>query len=251
MNAAPDEPASADVTPPRYLSATRMNLRELGVMIGFGLFIFMFLALVWIMPAAEGWKWQYILLAIGVDIAIVLFMWGIFAGGIALATKRSRRGTETVSRDTLRERLLNLNDADSVFVLEETRPYHLTGRWKLDVPAFYSLFGKHSLHEVYQLDIYLKPNGVAHALETRGTIRWDMTAVPPRASYSWNYFRGIVFYEFKLHKEWVLDRSLRFRKAIDFTFNADEYKRPIVEVILGSGWTYRPILFKPLRYSSE
>jgi len=237
--------------PPRYRSATRLDLRELFVQLGFALFMLLFLALAWVVPLTEGWQFVWILLAIGVDAAIVLFMWGIFALGLWLATKRPRRGTERVSRDALRERLLNLNDTGSLFVLEEASPYHLVGRWKLEVPDYYSLFGKHGLSEVYQLDLYLKPDGPVLALETRGSARWDASAVPPRLSYSWSYFRGIVFFEYKLEKAWVLDRELRFRKAVDFSFNADDYKKPLVDTIVGSGWVYRPILFKPLRFRGE
>jgi len=237
--------------PPRYRSATRFNLRELFVQLGFALFIGLFLALVWIVPAVEGWQFVWIMLALGIDAAIILFMWGIFALGIWLATKRPRRKAERVSREALRERLLNLNDRGSLFQLEEVSPYHLVGRWKLDVEGYYSLFAKHGLSEVYQLDLYLKPDGPVLALETRGSVRWDAGAVPPRLNYAWSYFRGIVFYEYKLEKAWVLDRDLRFRKAVDFSFNADDYKKPVVDVIIGSGWVYRPILFKPLRFRRE
>jgi hypothetical protein len=238
-------------TPPRYRSATRFNVRELGVRLGFALFTGLFLALVWIVPAVEGWQFVWIMLAIGIDAAIILFMWGIFAFGIWLATKRPRRKTERVSRDALRERLLNLNSTESLFVLEEVSPYHLSGRWKLDAPDYYSLFAKHGLSEVYQLDLYLKPEGPVLALETRGSARWDTTAVPPSLRYSWSFFRGIVLFEYKLEKNWVLDRDLRFHKAAQFSFNADDYRKPVVDVIVGSGWFYRPILFKPLRFRRE
>jgi hypothetical protein len=238
-------------TPPRYRSATRFNLRELLLVLGIWLVSSVFLALVWIVPAVEGWQFVWIMLAIGIDAAIILFMWGIFALGLWLATKRPRRGTERVSRDALRERLLNLNTGESLFALEEVAPYHLVGRWKLDAPDYYSLFAKHGLSEVYQLDLYLKPAGPVLALETRGSVRWDASAVPPKLSYTWSYFRGVVFFEYKLEKVWVLDRDLRFRKAVDFSFNADDYKKPVVDIIVGSGWVYRPILFKPLRFSRE
>ncbi len=237
--------------PPRYRSATRLNIRELGVMAAFALGMLLFLALVWVIPAVEGWTIGYILMAIGIDVAIVLFMWGIFAFGIKLATKRPRRGIERVSRDDLRGRLMSLNDEDSPFVLVEVAPYHLVGRWKLEVPAYYTLFGKHGLSEVYQLDLYLHPGGSVAALETRGSINWDVTTVPPRARYSWSYVRGIVLFSYKLHREWAMDWNLRFRKVVDFTFDVQEYKRPVVNVIVGSGWTFRPILFRPLRWKGE
>lgn len=242
---------ASNFQPPRYRSATRFNLRELLLILGLSVASVVFLAVVWVMPATQGWQFVWIMLALGVDAAMVLFMWGIFALGLWLATKRPRRGTERVSRDALRERLLNLNDTASLFVLEEVAPYHLVGRWKLEVPEYFSLFGKHGLSEVYQLDLYLKPDGPVLALETRGSVRWDATAVPPRLSYSWSYFRGVVFFEYKLEKDWVLDRELRFRKAVDFSFNADHYKKPLVDVIVGSGWVYRPIMFKPLRFRGE
>jgi len=220
-------------------------------MLMWGAFALLFIGLPWIIVAVEGPHIKWIALALGVDIAMVLFMWGIFALGLYLARKRPPRGVEAVSRDALRERLLNLNHADSLFTVEEVSPYHLVGRWKLDVPEFTSLFGKHGLNELYQLDLYLRPGGQVSALETRGTVRWDVTVLPPRASYNWNFFRGIVFFEFKLHKEWVLDRDLKFKKVVDFTFNADDYKRPLLETIVGSGWIYRPVLFKPLRFTGE
>jgi len=78
----PKSDLAQEFQPPRYRSATRLNIRELGVMAGFALGMLLFLVLVWVMPAAEGWAVGYILLAICVDVAIVLFMWGIFAFGI-------------------------------------------------------------------------------------------------------------------------------------------------------------------------
>lgn len=235
----------------RYRSATGLNIRELLVFLMLGFFSLLFLALPWLIVLVEGPGAKSISLALGVDIAMVLFMWSIFGLGLWIATKRPARGVERASRDALRERLLNLNHAESLFVLTEVAPYHLVGRWKLDVPDYLTLFGKHGLTELYQLNMYLKPDGRVAALETRGTVRWNLTAVPPRASYNWSFFRGIVLYEFKLDREWALDRDLKFRRVVDFTFNADEYKRPVVEMIVGSGWVFRPILFKPLRWKGE
>ena len=216
-----------------------------------GLLSLVFLAIPWIIVAVEGPAFKWIALALGVDIAMVLFMWGIFGLGLLLATRRPARNREAAGRDALRERLLNLNHPDSLFTLDEAEPYHLVGRWKLEVPEYATLMGKHSLSELYQLDLYLKPSGRVLALETRGAITWDMTAIPPRASYNWSFFRGIVLFEFKLRKDWALDRNLRFRQVVDYSFNADDYKRPLVEIILGSGWVYRPVLFKPLRWKGE
>ncbi|GEM_PF-2381343 len=236
---------------PRYRSATAFNLAELLIMLVLGLLALVFLALPWLVLLDKGASFLWVLFALGIDVAMVLFIWGIFTIGLWAATKRPRRGTERISRDALRERLLNLNDEQSIFVLQEVAPYHLVGRWKLDVPHYYTLFGKHGLHELYQLDLYIRPDGPVAALETRGSIRWDLTATPPRARYSWSFFRGIVFFEHKLEKTWALDRSLTFRKVVDFTFNPDEYKRPLVEIIVGSGWVFRPVLFRPLSWRGD
>lgn len=252
-----DTPQTAGSNPPgrkqpqRYRSATALNLRELLILLLLGFGSLVFLALPWIIVAVKGPGLRWIALALGVDIAMVLFMWGIFGLGLWLATRRPPRKREAVNRDALRERLLNLNHPDSLFTIEETAPYHLVGRWKLEVPEFATMLGKHGLKELYQLDLYLKPAGRVLVLETRGTVSWDTTIVPPRASYKWSFFRGIVLFEFKLRKDWVLDRNLRFRHAVDYSFNADDYKRPLVEIILGSGWVYRPVLFKPLRWKGE
>ena len=237
--------------PQRYRSATGFNFKELLIMLMLGFFSLLFLALPWIIVAVEGPGFKWIALALGVDIAMVLFMWAIFGLGLYFAAKRPSKKVERVSRDTLRERLLSLNHSESPFIVEEVSPYHLVGRWKLEIPNYTTLFGNHGLSELYQIDLYLTPDGRAHALETRGTVTWDAELVPPRARINWQFFRGIVFFEFKLRKDWALDRDLKFKQMVDYTFNADEYKRPMVEIIIGSGWMYRPILFKPLRFRGE
>ena len=185
--------------------------------------------------------------ALGLDALILLFLGGGLAGGLAIATRRPKKGAPRISRDGLRSQLLALNSDDCEFVIEEVAPYHLVGRWKYEVPHYRSLFGNHGMREAYQLDLYLNPDGPVGALETRGSVAWDMQATPPRARINWKYFRGIVLFEVSTRKVWTVDpQNLRFEKAVDFNFDVRRFREPLVQLITAGGWRFRPLLFRPL-----
>jgi hypothetical protein len=181
------------------------------------------------------------------DLLILLFLWGLAAGGLKLATRRPKKGMARISRDGLRDQLLALNNPRSAFVIEEVAPYHLVGRWKLDLPEYRTLFAKHGQKQLYQLDLYLNADGPVGALETRGSVSWDMSMAPPSAAFRWDYFRGLVLFEWRAAKVWTLDPAdLTFKEAVDYKFNVNDYRVPVIRAVTGAGWTYRPLLLRPL-----
>ena len=41
-------------------------------------------------------------------------------------------------------------------------------------------------------------------------------------------------------------QDLRFEKVVDFNFDVRRFREPVVQVITGNGWRFRPLLFRPL-----
>jgi hypothetical protein len=166
--------------------------------------------------------------ALTLDTLVLALLGGAYWLLLAGARVKPAPGARKLGRESLRTKLLELNDPASPFMMEVQGAYHLVGRLKLDDPHRASELARQQLSEAYQLDIYLG-DGVASVLETHGKLRWHVapggiaTAIP-----HWNYWRRVETKSPDPSRPYV-----PFRDAVQVA-------------ILDSGWTWRQLLLRPV-----
>lgn len=187
----------------------------------------------------------HLLFGIFIYAALQLRIWNRVASWAVRVPPRP--GVVPVSEAELRSRLLAINEADVPFQVLEKSGGKLEATWRLADAAW---AGVATLNQVRELRvIQLRPDEkrkICRALDIGKSVR--STANGLELGFSlWGYcYRGIIFGQWEYEVQYGFtfrDGRPHFEKVYDYKFSHEELRKPIVEVITGSGWEYRPVLF--------
>ncbi len=186
----------------------------------------------------------------GVLVGLVLMIWLIRAILRGMA-KPPVAGAPIVSRGELENRLLALNDQGKPYLVRRGPEADLVVEWKFADAEWWGILAKAGVRKAYRLRLYVDEK--AHrvgALDEFGEVDWSAGLLgAPRAQYSSSFFRGVqlvrrergVAYGFKT------PTGGGAGKVLDYRFDIDEVKEPVIEAVTTSGWTYQPILWPKRR----
>lgn len=162
------------------------------------------------------------------------------------STKRPPAGTPVLSPPKVRDRLLALN--------RPTAPYHLIdgaaekvdliAEWKIVDAEWYEIFAKAGLSKVFK--IYLKLDPQAHqvrAMDREYTVSWR--AGVPALSVAASAFKGQT-QSVEFGTAYAFTEELKPGQVFKYRFSTKEIKKPIQDVVLACGWTYKGVAFGKL-----
>jgi hypothetical protein len=155
-----------------------------------------------------------------------------------------------VPAETLRSRILALNDLDLPFHLRE-ESNRLVAEWRIADARWIGLMEAGGLHDVHRIYMELDPERHrVRSLDEHQTVSWGGGIAQVSGPYS--FFRGIAFFEYSrgAHLGLFFSNGRWTMKAYDYRFLLSEMKTPLVEVTVGSGWTFTPVvtLSRPLAW---
>jgi hypothetical protein len=174
----------------------------------------------------------------------------LYRGGSWAAAIPSAPSVAPVPAETLRARLLAVNDLGLPFRVREERPGgRLVAEWRIVDACWLGLVEAGGLTKAHQVYLELDPG--AHKVRTQDrdrTVSWSGGVA--RLGWSWSFFRGIDFF----HYERGALVGLFFKDgrwtttAYDYRFHLAEMKNPLIQAIVESGWTFAPVVtfFRPL-----
>jgi len=179
----------------------------------------------------------------------VLFIIGL-VGTFALMNLVARwwavkpgEGVAPVGRQELLERLLALNDPARPFSVAPGEKADLVAQWNLVDATWWEAFQKAGLRKAYRLRLALdEGRHEVRAFEETGSIEWG---VGPQVRYARSWFAGIVLF----HKERAAAYGLKslappeVGKIYDYSFDVDEIKGPVIDIVTGAGWRFAPALY--------
>jgi hypothetical protein len=178
-------------------------------------------------------------------LAVYILGLGVFmARGASWAAEIAPTAARTapVAGDTLRSRILALNDLDLPFhVREESN--RLVAEWRIADARWIGLMEAGGLHEVHRIYMDLDPERhQVRSLDEHRTISWSAGIAHLGGSFS--FFRGISFFAYSRGVLMgVFFRDGRWTtKAYDYRFVLSEMKAPLVQAIVGSGWRFTPVV---------
>ena len=198
--------------------------------------------------ATDGLRW----LIVGILLYTILqvFIWGRVG---SWATRvEPPPGTEPVSAEELRGRLMAINELDVPFsVLEGTRPDELIVEWKYVDAKWLGLMEAGAVKGLHRIKLRLTdPKRGVRAQDTHYRFKAELLAgnlTDGRlvGGFQWNFFRGITLVQYDRESRYglyVRHRRLQFDAAYRYRFSVAEMKNPIIEIVTTAGWNYVPVI---------
>jgi len=180
-----------------------------------------------------------------VQIFLIFPMMGSWAAAV------EPRSEVRLSSEELRKRLLSLNDEKLPFAVvpDSEDPNKIIASWKIVDEKWIELFAARGLRMQYELRMKLvKDNTIVKAqdnfrkFEYVGGVGGKGVKLGSRSSF----FKGISLFQHARGLQYGViykDGKLKIDYAYNYTFDMAEIKNPIIEIITGSGWEFRPVVF--------
>jgi hypothetical protein len=163
------------------------------------------------------------------------------------AAVRPKPGIPAVSEPELRQRLLAINTMDVPFHVIEKRGKKLDAVWRLADAKWVGLMTANKVSRVEIMRLRLSDRDKScRALEISKAIKASADGTTLQFAFSFSFFRGIVFGQWEYEKQFGLifrDGGLTFDTAYEYKFSLSELKNPIVNIIVSSGWSFKPVMF--------
>jgi len=84
------------------------------------------------------------------------------------------------------------------------------------------------------------------AVDIARSVRASVDGLKMGFSLNFSLFRGIILGQWEYEKQYGLifkDGSLSFDKAYEYEFRHDGLKNSMVNIVVQSGWQYKPVMF--------
>src|SRR6185312_12946915 len=162
-------------------------------------------------------------------------------------------GIEPVAAETLMQRLLGINDKDVPYTISRgSRANELVVDWRYADATWLDLMLVHGMKKGYRL-VFRFDEGAhnVRAQDKYASFDWSAGRGPNLLSLNWKMSLGITFYEYQHERVFGLQFKAgkpTFDLSYAYTFNLNELKQPMIEIIRHSGWNFRPVItfFRPI-----
>jgi hypothetical protein len=185
-----------------------------------------------------------LVLAVISGVAAVYFF--LYALGVFNYLGGKKRNPDAVDKKTLTERLLALNNDTRPYQIVRGEDTDLVAEWKIADAKWYGIFNKNGLKSSYKARLLLdETRRSVRCFEEYGTVTWSagLNGLLPQIHYQKTFFRGRVLYSKKLAKGYGIKQinPPEAGKVYDFTFNVNEIRGPIINVVEDGGWEWVPV----------
>ncbi len=150
-----------------------------------------------------------------------------------------------ISKTELKKKLLDLNQDNLPFKIEDGGEIELVAEWKIVDATWYEIFAKAGLEKTHKIWLSFDEGGkTVKVLEESFSVDWR--AGVPSISLKAEKFQGRsignksfgVGYAFK-----GVD-PLSYGQVYNYRFDVSEMKNPLIQVITNAGWDFVPVLTK-------
>ena len=187
----------------------------------------------------------HIVIFILVYAVIQLPIWNRVASWAAAISPKP--GTPALSEPELRQRLLAINSMEAPFYVVERKGKKIDVVWRLADAKWVGLITANKVSRVEIMRLRLSNRDKScRVVEISKAIKASADGTTLRFAFSLSFFRGIVFGQWEYEKQFGLifrDGGLTFDTAYEYKFSLNELKNPIVNIIVSSGWSFKPVMF--------
>jgi hypothetical protein len=160
-------------------------------------------------------------------------------------------GIQPVAAETLMQSLLSINEQNVPYTIKRGKDHNeLVVDWRYADAKWLDLMRIHGMSKGYRL--VLRFDERAHNVRAQDRYAsFDWSAGPNLLSLNWKMSLGITFYEYQHERVFGLqfrDGKPTFDLSYAYTFNLNEMKQPMIEIIRHAGWNFRPVItfFRPV-----
>ena len=162
-------------------------------------------------------------------------------------------GVEPVAAEALMQRLLSINEQDVPYTVKRgNHSNELVVDWRYADAKWLDLMRLHGMSKGYRL--VLRFDDGAHnvrAQDRYASFDWSAGRGTNLLSLDWKMSLGITFYEYRHERVFGLqfrDGKPTFDLSYAYTFDLNELKQPMIEIIRHAGWNFRPVItfFRPI-----
>lgn len=177
--------------------------------------------------------------------AIQLPLWNRI--GSWAATIHPLPDTPPVRGYELKQRLLAINSLDVPFAVRERKNGKLDIVWRLADAKWAGLMTLNKIDVIQIIRLKLSEKDTAcYAVDIARSVSYSAGSLTSVFSFRYSLFRGISFGRWDYEKQYGLvfrNGELQFDEAYQYQFSVDEMKKPVVDIVTGSGWKYKPVMF--------
>jgi hypothetical protein len=196
-------------------------------------------------PAAP---WMLALLFVLALAAVLGVVWAVIRFALRKTAVHPPPGTPVLTRNELTARLQSLNAPGRPWFVRSGPEADLIVEWKYADAAWWGLLAKSGVKKAYRLRLYFDDeNRRCAALDEFGELEWSAgLAAAPSVRFSRSFFRGVQLVRVERGVAYGLKTPAGTPgKVLDYRFDIDDVKRPVIDTVVGAGWTYQPVL-RPL-----
>jgi len=156
-------------------------------------------------------------------------------------------GTEPVTAQTLMQRLLGINEQDVPYALSRgAHGNEIVVDWRYADARWLDLMRVHGMSKGYRLVLrFDERTRTVRAQDRYASFDWSAGRGPNLLSLNWKMSLGITFFEYRHERVFGLQfRGGRptFDLSYAYTFDLNELKQPMIEIIRHAGWNFRPVI---------
>jgi len=187
----------------------------------------------------------YIVIFIFLYAAIQLPVWNRI--GSWAATIHPSSSTPPVREYELKQRLLAINNLDVPFMIREKKNGRLDVVWRLADAKWAGLMTMNKIDVIQIIRLRLsEKESACYAVDITRSVSYSAGGLKSVFSFRYSFFRGINFGRWDYEKQFGLifsNGELQLNEAYSYQFSTDEMKKPVVDIVTGSGWKYKPVMF--------
>ncbi|MBM3175144.1 MAG: hypothetical protein FJZ93_05375 [Chloroflexi bacterium] len=171
----------------------------------------------------------------------------LYALGVFEYLGGKKRNPNAVSKETLVNKLLALNDPSKPYHIVKGEEADLVAEWKIVDASWYGIFSKNKLSEAYQALLLLdEARRSVRVFEEMNSVEWmaGSGGPVPRVHYRKSFARGRILFK----KEWGVGYAIKDQKPFElgkvyeYKFDVDDIRGPIAQVVKENGWEWVPVV---------
>jgi hypothetical protein len=162
-------------------------------------------------------------------------------------------GVQPVVAETLMQNLLSINEQDVPYTLSRgSHPNEIVVDWRYADAKWLDLMRVHGMSKGYRLVLRFDERmHNVRAQDKYASFDWSAGRGPDLLSLNWSMSLGITFFEYRHERVFGLqfkDGKPTFDLSYAYTFDLNELKQPMIEIIRHAGWNFRPVItfFRPI-----
>ena len=155
-------------------------------------------------------------------------------------------GAPRASLSELTDRLRAINDTGAPFeVLPSDDPTRIEATWRVADARWISMASVHGIRRTHKLRLLLD-EGSRTVRVREYWASYDWSARPDAFSLNWKAATGMMFFEYEKRRVYGVqlgpDGKPTGELSYEYTFNLDEMKQPLIDVVTRAGWTWKPVM---------